>query len=188
MGAESERALNLDYASKLWAFANGVTAFAMLQLVGALFAIGTNEMMRAVVASWGGALAVAFGHAVGACVYLALLGWCHRRENQLLRRGELGVCGACTLLLDGAAVSGCLLLAVQADAHHAGSLESLAAPDPGAAQCALQAAFFRYHGVQCIHMSLAAALQENKVWKEGHGDGLHSRCTPAPSNYLNMLM
>ena len=42
---------------------------------------------------------------------------------------EHGVCGACTVLVDGEAVRGCLLLAVQADGRYVETVESLA-PDP----------------------------------------------------------
>jgi carbon-monoxide dehydrogenase small subunit len=78
---------------------------------------------------------------------------------------EHGVCGACTVLVDGEAVRGCLLLAVQADGRHVETVESLAPDlehlDP------LQAEFVRHHGVQCgfctggILMSLTAALRDN---------------------------
>jgi aerobic-type carbon monoxide dehydrogenase small subunit (CoxS/CutS family) len=78
---------------------------------------------------------------------------------------EHGVCGACTVLVDGEAVRGCLLLAVQADGHHVETVEGLA-PDP-AQLTPLQEHFVRFHGVQCgfctggILMSLTAALREN---------------------------
>ena len=78
---------------------------------------------------------------------------------------EHGVCGACTVLVDGEAVRGCLLLAVQADGHSVETVESLA-PDPTRLN-ALQAEFIRHHGVQCgfctggILMSLTAGLRDN---------------------------
>jgi carbon-monoxide dehydrogenase small subunit len=78
---------------------------------------------------------------------------------------EHGVCGACTVLVDGEPVRGCLLLAVQADGRRVETVESLA-PDPTRLN-ALQARFVEYHGVQCgfctggILMSLTAALREN---------------------------
>ena len=78
---------------------------------------------------------------------------------------EHGVCGACTVLVDGLAVRGCLLLAVQADGARVETVESLA-PDPEHLN-PLQAQFVRHHGVQCgfctggILMSLTAALREN---------------------------
>jgi carbon-monoxide dehydrogenase small subunit len=78
---------------------------------------------------------------------------------------EHGVCGACTVLVDGEAVRGCLLLAVQADGRGVETVESLA-EDPAHLN-PLQAQFVRHHGVQCgfctggILMSLTAALRDN---------------------------
>ena len=78
---------------------------------------------------------------------------------------EHGVCGACTVLVDGEPVRGCLLLAVQADGRRVETVESLA-PDPTRLN-PLQAEFVRHHGVQCgfctggILMSLTAALRDN---------------------------
>jgi aerobic-type carbon monoxide dehydrogenase small subunit (CoxS/CutS family) len=78
---------------------------------------------------------------------------------------EHGVCGACTVLVDGVAMRGCLLLAVQADGARVETVEGLA-PDP-THLTPLQAEFVRHHGVQCgfctggILMSLTAALREN---------------------------
>jgi carbon-monoxide dehydrogenase small subunit len=78
---------------------------------------------------------------------------------------EHGVCGACTVLVDGEAVRGCLMLAVQADGHRVETVEGLA-PHPERLD-ALQAEFVRHHGVQCgfctggILMSLTAALRDN---------------------------
>jgi len=78
---------------------------------------------------------------------------------------EHGVCGACTVLVDGEPVRGCLLLAVQADGARVETVEGLAdGPD---ALNPLQAEFVRHHGVQCgfciggILMSLTAALRDN---------------------------
>jgi len=60
---------------------------------------------------------------------------------------EHGVCGACTVLLDGDAVRSCLMLAVQADGHAFTTVEGLA-PSPGELH-PLQAAFHEAHGLQC---------------------------------------
>ena len=60
---------------------------------------------------------------------------------------EHGVCGACTVLVDGRAVRSCLMLAVQADGHHVTTIEGLAAPD--GTLHPLQSAFCRHHGLQC---------------------------------------
>ncbi|HET9215047.1 MAG TPA: (2Fe-2S)-binding protein [Gaiellaceae bacterium] len=59
---------------------------------------------------------------------------------------EHGICGACTILLDGAAVRGCCLLAVQADGSSIETVESLATED---GLSPLQAAFRRHHALQC---------------------------------------
>ena len=60
---------------------------------------------------------------------------------------EHGVCGACTVLLDGAAVRACLLFAVQADGHALTTVEGLA-PDADTLH-PLQAAFRETHALQC---------------------------------------
>ena len=62
---------------------------------------------------------------------------------------EHGVCGACTVLLDGDAVRSCLILAVQADGHELVTVEGLAPPGGGDALHPLQAAFREAHGLQC---------------------------------------
>jgi aerobic-type carbon monoxide dehydrogenase small subunit (CoxS/CutS family) len=58
-----------------------------------------------------------------------------------------GVCGACTVLLDGASVRSCLLLAVQADGRAVTTVEGLAGAD-GSLHPA-QRAFAQEHGLQC---------------------------------------
>jgi carbon-monoxide dehydrogenase small subunit len=60
---------------------------------------------------------------------------------------EHGVCGACTVLLDGQAVRACLLLAVQADGQAVTTVEGLAGPD--GTLHPLQQAFCDHHGLQC---------------------------------------
>jgi carbon-monoxide dehydrogenase small subunit len=65
---------------------------------------------------------------------------------------EHGVCGACTVLMDGVAVRSCLILAVQADGHELVTVEGLApagAADGPDALHPLQAAFRESHGLQC---------------------------------------
>ncbi len=59
---------------------------------------------------------------------------------------EHGVCGACTVKLDGQIVRGCLVLAVQADRKRVDTIEGLT--HSGAAQ-SLQAAFVRRNALQC---------------------------------------
>jgi len=60
---------------------------------------------------------------------------------------EHGVCGACSILLDGEAVRACLMYAVQADGHRVTTVEGLAAPD--GALSVLQDSFCETHGLQC---------------------------------------
>ncbi|MGE0745173.1 MAG: (2Fe-2S)-binding protein [Rhodospirillales bacterium] len=60
---------------------------------------------------------------------------------------EHGVCGACTVRLDGRAVRACLTLAVQADGRRVDTAEGLAAPDGTLND--LQQAFRRHHALQC---------------------------------------
>jgi len=60
---------------------------------------------------------------------------------------EQGVCGACTILLDGEPVRSCLMLAVQADGSALTTVEGLAGPDGELHP--LQQAFADCHGLQC---------------------------------------
>jgi carbon-monoxide dehydrogenase small subunit len=60
---------------------------------------------------------------------------------------EHGVCGACSVLLDGRLVRSCLLLAVQCDGRSVTSIEGLAGE--GGALHPVQQAFWDRHGLQC---------------------------------------
>jgi aerobic carbon-monoxide dehydrogenase small subunit len=60
---------------------------------------------------------------------------------------EHGVCGACTVLLDGEAVRACLVFAVQADGSEITTVEGMSSPDGGLSP--VQAAFRDHHGLQC---------------------------------------
>jgi aerobic carbon-monoxide dehydrogenase small subunit len=60
---------------------------------------------------------------------------------------EHGVCGACTVLLDGRAVRACLVFAVQVDGAAVTTVEGLAGPDGELSP--VQAAFRDEHGLQC---------------------------------------
>ncbi len=57
-----------------------------------------------------------------------------------------GVCGACTVQIDGEAVKSCLLLAAQADGHEVTTVEGLA---KGGELSALQKSFNEHHALQC---------------------------------------
>jgi carbon-monoxide dehydrogenase small subunit len=60
---------------------------------------------------------------------------------------EHGVCGCCTVLLDGNPVRSCLMLAVQAEGHDLTTVEGLARS--GAPLHPVQQAFHETHGLQC---------------------------------------
>ena len=76
---------------------------------------------------------------------------------------EHGVCGACTVLVDGASARACLMFAVQANGRNVETVESLAA---GEALSPLQEAFRDHHGLQCgfctpgMLMTLTELLRE----------------------------
>lgn len=78
---------------------------------------------------------------------------------------EHGVCGACTILLDGRAVRSCLLFAVQVNDCEITTVEALAPDDETLHP--LQEAFWEAHGLQCgfctsgFLMTLVPFLQEN---------------------------
>jgi len=78
---------------------------------------------------------------------------------------EHGVCGACTVLLDGDAVRSCLVFAVQAAGRQVTTVEGLSAPDGGLSP--VQEAFRDHHGLQCgfctpgFVVSVTAFLREH---------------------------
>jgi carbon-monoxide dehydrogenase small subunit len=69
---------------------------------------------------------------------------------------EHGVCGACTVLVDGMAVRSCLMFAVQADGRAITTIEGLT-PAPGELSV-LQDAFCETHGLQCGYCTPAMIL------------------------------
>ena len=60
---------------------------------------------------------------------------------------EHGICGACSVMLDGEPVRSCLMYAVQADGHRIVTVEGLARPDGQLS--ILQDSFCETHGLQC---------------------------------------
>jgi carbon-monoxide dehydrogenase small subunit len=78
---------------------------------------------------------------------------------------EHGVCGACTVLVDGAAVRSCLMFAVQAEGAEITTIEGIASPDGELST--VQAAFRDCHGLQCgfctpgFVISVTAFLRDN---------------------------
>ena len=77
---------------------------------------------------------------------------------------EHGVCGTCTIILDGEAVRACLMFAVQAQGKTIRTVEGLGTPDN---LHPLQRAFITHHGLQCgfctpgFLMLAANALEQN---------------------------
>ncbi len=60
---------------------------------------------------------------------------------------EHGVCGACSVLLDGAPIRSCLMFAVQAEGHEVTTVEGLA--DSDGTLSAIQDSFWENHAMQC---------------------------------------
>lgn len=83
---------------------------------------------------------------------------------------EQGVCGACTVILEGEPVRSCLLFAVQCDGLAVRTVEGLAAAD---ALHPLQQAFSEHHGLQCgfctpgFLMLAVATLEEDPDIDDG---------------------
>jgi aerobic carbon-monoxide dehydrogenase small subunit len=79
---------------------------------------------------------------------------------------EHGVCGACTVLLDGRAVRSCLVLAVQTDGREVTTVEGLS---DGDGLTPVQEAFRAEHGLQCgfctpgFIVSVTALLADNPM-------------------------
>ena len=80
---------------------------------------------------------------------LSLVDWL--REELLLTGTHVGcvhgVCGACSVMLDGEPVRSCLLYAVQADGHRITTVEGLARAD--GSMSVLQDSFCEHHATQC---------------------------------------
>lgn len=97
---------------------------------------------------------------------------------------ELGVCGVCTVLLDGKAVRSCLTLAVQANGTRVETVESLS---DGIALHPLQQAFHDHHALQCgfctpgflitLHELLRAKPEASDAEIDEALDGVLCRCT-----------
>ena len=98
---------------------------------------------------------------------------------------EHGVCGSCTIVIDGVPARACLMLAVQADGATIRTVGGLAQAD--GSLHAIQEAFWNRHGLQCgfctpgMLMTLAAVIEENPAIDEaGIRDAISGnicRCT-----------
>ena len=103
---------------------------------------------------------------------------------------DTGQCGACTVVVDGAAVRACSQLALQVQGAHVTTVEGLA---QGGQPHPLQEAFTQCHGLQCgfctpgFLMSAAALLQANPTPSEADIvdalEGNLCRCT----GYVNIV-
>ena len=76
---------------------------------------------------------------------------------------EHGVCGACTVLLNGEPVRSCLMFAVQADGYPITTIEALA-PAPGELSI-VQDAFCERHGMQCGYCTPGMILTAHALLK-----------------------
>jgi carbon-monoxide dehydrogenase small subunit len=104
---------------------------------------------------------------------------------------EHGVCGACTVLVDGEAVRSCLMLAVGANGHDVTTVEGLTPPDGSLSP--VQQAFRECHGLQCgfctpgFVVSVTALLDEGaELTDEEMRDAISGnlcRCT----GYVNIV-
>ena len=73
---------------------------------------------------------------------------------------EHGVCGACTVRIDGILARSCLVLAVQTQGREVESVEGLGTPD---ALGELQAAFRRHHALQCGYCTPGILVSMNDL-------------------------
>jgi aerobic-type carbon monoxide dehydrogenase small subunit (CoxS/CutS family) len=104
---------------------------------------------------------------------------------------EHGVCGCCTVLLDGQSVRACLMLAVQVDGLGVETVESLSG-DPNDLH-PIQEAFHEEHGLQCGFCTPAMVLRTKEILADGRErtdeevrqdiSGILCRCT----GYQNII-
>ena len=82
---------------------------------------------------------------------------------------EHGVCGACTVIVDGQAVRSCLMLAVQADGAQVTTVEGLAAPD--GTLHPVQQALLDEHALQCGFCTPGVVMTLAALTSDGQGPG-----------------
>ncbi len=100
---------------------------------------------------------------------------------------EHGVCGACTILVDGDAVRSCLMFAVQADGADITTIEGIGPADGSLGP--VQEAFRQAHGLQCgfctpgfvvsVHAFLAGQPQPDASTRSRKGSPATSAAAPA---------
>ncbi len=78
---------------------------------------------------------------------------------------EHGVCGACTVRVDGRAVRSCLILAAQTEGCEVETVESLAEPEGPLS--VLQEAFRRHHALQCGFCTAGILMSAGELIAEG---------------------
>ena len=119
--------------------------------------------------------------------HLTLLRWLRENADALDPKyacGE-GICGACTVLVDGQPMSSCVVLAAQVDGSEITTAAGLTAPDGSLND--LQGSFHRHHAAQCgfctpgMLMCAAAMLADGAAGSRKEiREGLHGnlcRCT-----------
>lgn len=104
---------------------------------------------------------------------------------------EHGVCGCCTVLLDGGSVRSCLMLAVQARGHEVETVENLSTDQNDLHP--IQESFAEEHGVQCGFCTPAMVLRTKEILADGRErtddevrndiSGILCRCT----GYQNII-
>jgi aerobic carbon-monoxide dehydrogenase small subunit len=77
---------------------------------------------------------------------------------------EHGVCGCCTVLIDGEPARSCLMLAATADGAEIATVEGLAEPD--GTLHPLQEAFRRHHGLQCGFCTPGFLMLASTVYRD----------------------
>jgi aerobic-type carbon monoxide dehydrogenase small subunit (CoxS/CutS family) len=80
---------------------------------------------------------------------------------------EHGVCGACTVLVDGASARSCLMLAVQANGRSVDTVEGVAGVD--GALNPVQAALSKHHGLQCGYCTPGIIMTITEMQQESRG-------------------
>jgi carbon-monoxide dehydrogenase small subunit len=80
---------------------------------------------------------------------------------------EHGVCGACTVLVEGASARSCLMLAVQADGRRIETIEGVAKPD--GTLHPIQAALAEHHGLQCGYCTPGVVMTLIELQREVAG-------------------
>jgi carbon-monoxide dehydrogenase small subunit len=86
---------------------------------------------------------------------------------------EHGVCGACTVLVDGMSARACLMLAVQADGRKVETIEGVAGAD--GALHPIQAALTKHHGLQCGYCTPGVVMSLLELYRSDAGHSLDER-------------